>query len=231
MDKKIDKTVTIDLDSFLGDGVKIYRDTIVNHSSLFDCVSIGDESIIRHSNIGENVEIGRRNTIDHCTISKSTYTGEFCIIKHSNIGRYCSISWNVSIGGANHQIERLSSSPLHRVVKCEKNEEYKSFEEEKLNIGNDVWIGSGAIVLRGVNIGNGAVIAAGAVVTKDVPPYAIVGGVPAKIIKYRFSKKIINGLEAIKWWDWSDEEINKYKELFNEKVTLNLLQKIQKCRG
>lgn len=83
-----------------------------------------------------------------------------------------------------------------------------------VSIGNDVWIGANVIILPGVNIGNGAVVAAGAVVSKDVPPYAIVGGVPAKIIKYRFSEKEIEILQRVEWWEWSDRELVNNMELF-----------------
>lgn len=79
-------------------------------------------------------------------------------------------------------------------------------------IGNDVWIGNGVTILGGIRIGNGAVVAAGAVVVKDVPPYAVVGGNPAKIIKYRFPKDVIDKLQRIAWWNWSSEEISARKE-------------------
>ena len=81
-------------------------------------------------------------------------------------------------------------------------------------IGNDVWIGSKATVFGGVKVGNGAVIAAGAVVTKDVPPYAIAGGVPAHIIRYRFDEDKINRLEEIAWWNWDDDKIKRNKAFF-----------------
>ena len=85
-------------------------------------------------------------------------------------------------------------------------------------IGNDVWIGANVSILPGVYIGDGAVIAAGAVVTKDVEPYAIVGGVPAKVIRYRFSPKEIYILLKIKWWDWSVEEVERNIELLYDPV-------------
>lgn len=83
------------------------------------------------------------------------------------------------------------------------------------HIGNDVWIGTRAVIMDGVNIGDGAIVAAGAVVTKDVPPFAIVGGIPAKVIKYRFSQKMIERLLEIQWWNHSDEEITKAIDLFH----------------
>lgn len=81
--------------------------------------------------------------------------------------------------------------------------DHNSYDEFKeIYIGNDVWIGQRAMVMGGVRIGNGAVVGAGAVVTKDVPPYTIVGGVPAKIIRYRFSDKVVKKLQSSKWWDY-----------------------------
>ena len=106
---------------------------------------------------------------------------------------------------------------------CEKygqNKENADFENSPIRnnkpviIGNDVWIGANVIILPGTWIGDGAILAAGAVITKNVEPYAIVGGVPAKIIKKRFSDKIIEKMLLIKWWDWEDSEIKKNLELF-----------------
>jgi acetyltransferase-like isoleucine patch superfamily enzyme len=86
-----------------------------------------------------------------------------------------------------------------------------------IEIGNDVWIGTSAIILSGVKIGHGAVVAAGSIVTKSVPPYAIVGGNPAKIIKYRLSEEKIEELLEMKWWDWSEEKIKKNIDFFSIK--------------
>ena len=229
----IDKTSDIDDASSIGRRVHIFRFVKINNSRLFDDVSVGDESIVRDSSLNDYVEIGRRNTIDHSSILNSSYTGEFCIIKYCKIGKYCSISWNVSIGGANHQIERLCSAPLHRVVKDSPIEKYKSFEVD-VTVGNDVWIGSGATILRGVTVNDGAVIASGAVVTKDVPPYAIVAGVPARIIRYRFNETIVKELLNVRWWDWPIDRIKKAYHLFEEEVnesTIKKLKRIQQIDG
>jgi acetyltransferase-like isoleucine patch superfamily enzyme len=93
-------------------------------------------------------------------------------------------------------------------------------------IGNDVWIATGSTVLSGVTIGNGAVVAANSVVTSDVPPYAVVGGSPAKILKYRFTPDIIAVLQEIEWWNWDINRIKRNKHLFYNEVTLENLSRI-----
>ena len=90
-----------------------------------------------------------------------------------------------------------------------KGDEKDTFSKGTVVIGNDVWIGARATILSGVTVGDGAVIGAGALVAKDVPPYAIVGGVPARLIKYRFSSEIINELLEIKWWDWDSKKLTQ----------------------
>lgn len=132
------------------------------------------------------------------------------------IGAFCSINYTASIGSMNHPTDLVSTHPFlylqNRGFIAKDITKYQL--NKKVTIGNDVWIGAHAVILPGVKIGNGAIIGAGAVVTKDVPPYAIVGGVPAKVIRYRFSKEIINAMEEIQWWNWDDEKIKANLELF-----------------
>ena len=99
------------------------------------------------------------------------------------------------------------------------------------SIGNDVWIAAGAHVLRGVKVSDGAVIAANAVVTKDVPPYAIVAGVPAKIVKYRFSDDQIKSLLDIKWWDFSEEQLIKARQFFNGDLDDETIEQLKHIKG
>ena len=153
----------------------------------------------------------------------------------SSIGRYCSINRSAKIWN-NHPTDYVSTHPMldYRMFyawdKQEEREEYirkygKYFENAKyedsklrnnrpVTIGNDVWIGANVVILPGVVIGDGAILAAGAVVNKDVEPYTIVGGVPAKQIKKRFSDEMIDKFLKIKWWDWSIKEIENNIELF-----------------
>nr|WP_289073514.1 CatB-related O-acetyltransferase [uncultured Halomonas sp.] len=141
-----------------------------------------------------------------------SYLGANSIVyPNANIGRFCSIARNVQIGVANHPIDYLSTHPFQI-----DNDRFKSVEDytkiKKVKskcfhlptfIGSDVWIGTNAVIMPGVNIGHGAIVASGAVVTKDVSPYAIVGGVPAKVIKFRFEDNVIKDLLELRWWDLS----------------------------
>ena len=130
------------------------------------------------------------------------------------IGKYCSIACGAKFifNSANHTLQSLSNYPFPLFW-----EEYGLTKEDvtqawdnkgDIVIGNDVWIGYEAIIMSGVHIGNGAIIGTRAVVTKDVEPYTIVGGVPAKPIKNRFNDETIEKLQAICWWDWDKEKIN-----------------------
>lgn len=126
------------------------------------------------------------------------------------IGKFCSIAANVKIfGDGNHNTKWITTYPFTVFLREDFSDikGYPAYKEKRTKIGNDVWIGENAIVLSGVEVGDSAVIAAGAVVTKDVPAYAIVGGNPAEIIKFRFSKDEIEKLMELKWWDWSVEKI------------------------
>lgn len=155
----------------------------------------------------------------------TTFDGEECDgrIRNVKIGRYCSVAKHVDIGLSQHPVNWLSITPRQYFSNFAgwshltgKDVLVKTFAqvEGMTEIGNDVWIGDRVVIMSGVKIGDGAIIAAGAVVTKDVPPYAIVGGVPARVIKYRFDENIIRRLIDLQWWrydiadfgelDWAD---------------------------
>lgn len=147
-----------------------------------------------------------------CIVGRHTYNHKTVEVASPNttIGSFCSLAQYVMIGPGEHPVDYLSSSPcFYMDIFGWKNRKCNFNSGEPCHIGNDVWIGHGAFIKAGVNIGDGAIIAAGAVVTKDVPPYAIVGGVPAKIIRKRFSEEQIKDLLELKWWDLDDEIIKE----------------------
>jgi len=164
-------------------------------------------------------------------VGKYTRVSKGCSLIFTEVGNFCSISSNVKLGLGRHPINYLSTNQVFYNKNTISNRWQKSIdftENLPINIGNDVWIGMDALVMGGVNVGDGAIIAARALVTKDVPPYAIVGGVPAKVIKYRFSDEIIEKLLEIKWWDFSDEEITENIEVFRKPdLTLDDLKSIK----
>jgi acetyltransferase-like isoleucine patch superfamily enzyme len=133
------------------------------------------------------------------------------------IGKFCSISWNVTIFlGGNHRVDWISQYPFPtpdgRWPKAEGKKDFLSTRGD-VTIGNDVWIGSDVTIMSGVTIGDGAVIGTGSLVTGDVEPYAIVAGNPAKLIKKRFSEDQIEKLLEIQWWDWPVEKIREYVDI------------------
>lgn len=168
--------------------------------------------------IGPNSHILSNTILNHVNIGSYTYIGENSIFQNTSIGNYCSISREVFCGLGSHPLDSFSTSPLFyrrnntfglNVV----TKDSPHVEFQPITIGNDVWIGARAIIMDGVTIGNGAVIAAGSIVTKDVPPYAIVAGVPARTLRYRHSEENIKKLTDSNWWkDNPHEVINKMQE-------------------
>ncbi len=125
------------------------------------------------------------------------------------IGSFCSLASNITIvTGGIHPVDWVSTFPFRAKWDLpRKFEDGMPYSKGEIEIGNDVWIGTNVLILSGVKIAHGAVVAAGSVVTKDVPPYSIVGGNPAKIIKYRFPNEKINEFLEMKWWDWDESKI------------------------
>ena len=162
---------------------------------------------------GRDVKIYSGCHIVNTNIGDFTYCSYDTKITNAQIGKFCSRAGNVTIGAAEHPISWISTSPVFENVKNSgsstrfANEELPSIKTT--NIGNDVWIGAGAMIKQGVTIGNGSIIAAMAMVTKDVPPYAIVAGVPAKVIKYRFEENIVKALQESEWWNFDDDQLRK----------------------
>lgn len=196
---------------------KVYSNVFIRDSVICSHCSIGDDSTLVRVELGNNVIINRRNYINDSSIGNYSYTGINTIINFSILGKFCSIARNVDIGGDDHDYHKVSMFPEYRVHQIIGHAELSGVKKnDYCVIGSDVWIGAGAIVLGKVKIGDGAVIGGGAVVTKDVPPYAIVVGVPAKIIGYRCSQENINELLRLKWWDWPDAVLLKHMKDFIE---------------
>ncbi len=160
----------------------------------------------------------------NCTLYGKTKIGKYSVINKNSeligevqMGKYCSIARNVTFQGVNHIMNEASTNIpfLRNLFK----KEPKRVSKGPIMVGNDVWIGTKCIILSGVNIGDGAVVGAGSVLTKDVKPYSIVGGSPARHLKWRFPENIRNQLKEIKWWNWDDKKIKKNKSFFKKDLT------------
>ncbi|HAS6104887.1 TPA: CatB-related O-acetyltransferase [Vibrio vulnificus] len=161
----------------------------------------------------KNVKISWQSRISlDSEVGENSFIADGVRITRSQIGRYCSIGPNVMIGQGEHPISLLSTSVL-----LIESDSYNKLTKCECVISDDVWIGAGAVILRGVKVGRGAVVGANAVVTKDVPSYAIAVGVPAKVIKYRFDELTIKRIEESGWWLERPNDVKK-KDIYIELV-------------
>jgi len=175
-------------------------------------------SAIRGSKIHKKASIGNGAQIVNCTIDRYTYIHGSSVVS-ADVGAFCSIAAGTTIGGGKHPTAWVSTSPVfyrgRNVLKT--NFSQNEFEEfAHTTIGNDVWIGSKCLVKGGVTIGDGAIIGMGSVVTKDVPPYEIWAGNPAKCIRKRFDDETIARLLKLQWWNWDEAKLAKHGDLFRD---------------
>ncbi len=183
-------------------------------------VSILDSQIGKHIYLGKKVSLVKSSIGDHSYVNSSTS------IRNTLIGKFCSIGANSLFGMANHPTDFISTHPAFysndKTFKTFADKNYFKESDEKIIIGNDVWIGNGVTIKGGVLIGDGAIVAAGSIVTKNVKPYEIVGGIPARHIRNRIEEELIKVIKDSNWWDkdekWFEENYNLFldKEKFKK---------------
>lgn len=181
---------------------------------------IGRHAIITGSSMGKRTRLDAGSLIVNSTVGDYTYIGMNSFVRNAKIGKFCSIANHVRVGLFDHPIDYVSTYPGFHMDWSRWTPFLESSKKEfpiikDVVIGNDVWIGENVIIRGGIKIGNGAVLATGAIIVKDVPPYAIVGGCPAKIIRYRFTKEQIEAVEQTKWWDKSEAWLQRSAASFS----------------
>lgn len=176
-------------------------------------------SAIKNSKVDKTAKINSGTTFVHSSLARHSYCGYDCTILSTTIGAFCSVASHVKIGGVAHPLHFVSTSPVflsHKGSIKSRFARHDYLPMVNTTIGHDVWIGEGAFIKAGVCIGTGAVVGMGAVVTKDVPPYTIVAGNPARVIRKRFSDQMIQSLMATEWWDKDDAELTRLGPYIND---------------
>ncbi len=222
-------------DSILNDRIYINHRCKISNSTLAENIRVDSDVYLDNSSIGANsiIESGSqliRSLAEHtnymyaqscavnCKIGAYSYLGSKCVINDTILGRFCSVGPELMCGLGEHPTRFASTSPIFysTLKQCVVSFANKNhFDEIKpIQIGNDVWIGSRVFIRNGVMIGSGAIIGAGSVIVNDIPDYAIVGGVPGKIIRFRYPPDVISQLLQIAWWNWSQEKLRKAQALF-----------------
>lgn len=174
---------------------------------------------VKNSVIHPSPKIGSDTTFFRSPMDRHSFCGYNCDGYCADIGSFTSIANGVVIGGGTHPMEWVGMSPVFYEGRDSVKAKFSTHHRDPVKrvvIGHDVWIGRSAVVLPGVVVGNGSVVGAGAVVTKSVPPYAIVAGNPARLIRYRFDTAVVEGLSASRWWTLNDEYLHQLGPHFND---------------
>lgn len=200
----------------------------IEQCSIDETAKIGELNTLIRTELGQECMIGSFSKMAYSSMGRMSYIGDYTTVINSQIGNFTSISWGVTIGPEEHDYTRVTNHSFLYSTKSFQLVDKKQYSpfEKKCVIGHDVWIGCNSTILRGVSIGHGAVIGANSLVNKDVPPYAIVVGSPAKMIRFRFEDNIIEGLLKTKWWDLPLEIISQNAELFAKEPNLEVINKM-----
>jgi hypothetical protein len=183
--------------------------------------SIHPTAEVRESSFGAWCEVGARSRVAESHFGDYSYVANDSDIACTAVGRFCSIAAQVRLNPGNHPLERVALHHFsYRSSAYGMGDDDAAFfdwrRSHRVVLGHDVWIGHGAVVLPGVAIGNGAAVGAGAVVSRDVPPFAVVAGVPARQVRFRFAPEIVAALDRIAWWDWPHDQIGAALTDFRE---------------
>lgn len=175
--------------------------------------TVHDTARMTTTTLGTYTEVAEMCYLQNVSMDDYSYCGQFCYFQNATIGKFANIAAMVRIGPTMHPTDKPTQHHftyrrrLYGFAEKDDEEFFSWRAKQRVSIGHDTWLGHGSIVMPNVTIGTGAVVGAGAVVTKDVPPYGIAVGVPAAVVKYRFSARVVEALLDIAWWDWDHDVI------------------------
>lgn len=220
---RVSFSTILDRHSTYGGNNIFYKGVLIGESKIGTNVIVKDNSAIKRSELSDNICIHENCKVTESVIGSFTYVAKSSEILGANIGKFCSIGPEVWIGLGKHPSDFISTSPVF--YSASKKQLGFSFTDKQLYeeykkciIGNDVWIGARVMILDGVTIGDGAIIAANSVVSKDVEPYTIVGGSPARLIRPRFDELTTSKLLTSAWWNWDSVKIKENATSFQKHI-------------
>ena len=194
--------------------------------------NIAFSSRVEYSHISSKAKVWGHCKVFHSSLGDYSYVGKHSSLVYAEVGKFCSIASGTLIGMGTHTLNQLSTSSVFTESKNGTGQKWVARTKvepfRKVKVGNDVWIGTRAMVMGGVTIGDGVVVGAGAVVTKDIPPYAIVGGVPARIIRYRLPERIVDEVLKHEWWNLPDEWLKENIQLFQKDIDADMAQEYKR---
>jgi len=223
---------SVALDAAIGSRVVIAERCQVVRSQLADRVTLGYGCGAIESRIDDNVSFYSGSYISQGSVGRYSYLASNGIVNNTKIGSFCSVGPALVCGYGEHPTNFVSTSPVFFSTRLQCGSTFSDrdyfVESREISIGNDVWIGAGVFIRDGVSIGNGVIIGAGAVVVKNIPDYAVVGGVPATLIRMRYDDDTIARLLDIKWWEWNEDTLREAQPLFAQNDIHRFFQTYEK---